>query len=184
MKYHKTAFELKNNITCILRSALPEDAQDILVYKYKAASETYFLIRYPDEVSTNIEEETSSLLDFANAVDKINLLSIIDEKIVGFCHISPTSLRRKVHHRAQMGITVLQDYWGKGLGRLLMYEAVACARSLGYEQLELGVFSDNMRAISLYKSLGFKTYGTTPRAFKLEDGSYRDELLMYKSLYE
>lgn len=50
----------------------------------------------------------------------------------------------------------------------------------GFEQLELGVFSDNERAIRLYEKYGFQKTGVSPRAFKLKDGTYRDEILMVR----
>ena len=48
----------------------------------------------------------------------------------------------------------------------------------GCEQAELGVYSDNDRARHMYKKMGFKEYGMNPRAFKLKDGTYRDEIIM------
>ena len=42
----------------------------------------------------------------------------------------------------------------------------------GFEQVELGVYSDNDRARHMYKEMGFKEYGMNPRAFKLKDGTY------------
>ena len=52
------------------------------------------------------------------------------------------------------------------------------AKANGYEQVELGVYSDNDRARHMYKKMGFKEYGMNPRAFKLKDGTYRDEIIM------
>ncbi|UJA21603.1 GNAT family N-acetyltransferase [Thermoleophilia bacterium SCSIO 60948] len=45
---------------------------------------------------------------------------------------------------------------GHGLGRRLIGEAVASARSHGYERLELGTFSDLTAAAAIYRSLGFR----------------------------
>ena len=52
------------------------------------------------------------------------------------------------------------------------------AKTNGFEQVELGVYSDNDRARHMYKKMGFKEYGMNPRAFKLKDGTYRDEIIM------
>ena len=49
---------------------------------------------------------------------------------------------------------------------------------MGYEQIELGVFSDNEKAKALYKKYGFEVWGNTKNAFKLKDGTYRDEIMM------
>ena len=60
--------------------------------------------------------------------------------------------------------------------------AIEQAKLNGFELLELGVFEDNEPAIHLYEKLGFVKYGIQPRAFKLKDGTYRDEIIMVKML--
>ena len=49
------------------------------------------------------------------------------------------------------------------------------------EQIHLSVTAANKRAIGFYERLGFKAFGTEPRALKV-DGVYIDELLMVKIL--
>ena len=83
-----------------------------------------------------------------------------------------------MRHRASLGIAVVQEYWNTGLGTVLINGAIDLARKAGYEQLELGVFSDNSSAIHLYQKLGFREVGRMPNAFKLPDGSYSDEIMM------
>ena len=63
-------------------------------------------------------------------------------------------------------------------GRQLMEYAIENARKTELEQLKLGVFDDNVAAIRLYEKLGFREWGREPHAFKLKDGSYRDEIQM------
>ena len=53
---------------------------------------------------------------------------------------------------------------------------------MGLEQMELGVYADNERAIHLYQKYGFEQCGIWKNAFKLKDGTYRDEILMSKIL--
>ncbi len=43
------------------------------------------------------------------------------------------------------------------------------AKANGFEQVELGVYSDNDRARHMYRKMGFREYGMNPRAFKLKD---------------
>ena len=69
-----------------------------------------------------------------------------------------------------------------GIGSVLMEAAIRQAGALGYEQLELGVFSDNDRARRLYHKFGFEEWGVTKRAFRLDDGTYRDEIIMGRLL--
>ena len=58
------------------------------------------------------------------------------------------------------------------LGSFMMQIALGQAKANGFEQVELGVYSDNDRARHMYKKMGFKEYGMNPRAFKLKDGTY------------
>jgi len=88
----------------------------------------------------------------------------------------------KYLHRAYLGMSIRQKYTGIGLGSFMMEIALEQAKKNGFEQVELGVFSDNERAQGLYRKYGFKEYGCTPRTFKLKDGSYRDEIIMVRFL--
>ena len=94
--------------------------------------------------------------------------------------IFPIGERFKVRHRASLGIAVVQEYWNTGLGTVLINGAIDLARKAGYEQLELGVFSDSS-ALHLYQKLGFQEVGRMPNAFKLPDGSYAEEIMMVLS---
>ena len=55
-------------------------------------------------------------------------------------------------------------------------------KSQGYEQAELTVKANNMRAIHLYDSLGFVEYGRLPKADKYDDGTYDADILMVKTM--
>ena len=104
------------------------------------------------------------------------------ETVVGDLGIQRIRAHIKIQHRASLGISLQAAYCGCGLGRAMLQIAVAQARENGFEQIELGVFADNVRAIHLYRSLGFEDFGCTPRAFRLKDGTYHDERIMVKFL--
>lgn len=53
-------------------------------------------------------------------------------------------------------LAVKQEYWGKGIGKLLIRQAEEFTKEKGLNYLTLGVSSSNQRAIKLYESLGFK----------------------------
>ena len=77
-------------------------------------------------------------------------------------NISHRERQFKVRHRASLGIAVVQECWNTGLGTVLINGAIDLARKAGYEQLELGVFSDNSSAIHLYQKLGFQRLAGCP----------------------
>ena len=82
-----------------------------------------------------------------------------DGSVVEMWVYFPSGERFKVRHRASLGIAVVQEYWNTGLGTVLINGAIDLARKAGYEQLELGVFSDNSSALHLYQKLGFQEVG-------------------------
>lgn len=64
----------------------------------------------------------------------------------------------------------------------MIEEALAAARNMGCEQMELGVYSDNGRARALYRKLGFEEWGAIRNAYRLKDGTYCDEIIMGRRL--
>jgi RimJ/RimL family protein N-acetyltransferase len=50
------------------------------------------------------------------------------------------------------------------------------------EWVDLGVFSDNVKARRLYERLGFEQVGLVRDAFRLTDGTSLDDVLMVKRL--
>lgn len=85
----------------------------------------------------------------------------------------------KLRHRTGIyAMFVAPEFRGRGLGKLLMNEAIKKAEELeGVEQVYLTVVAKNKSAIHLYKNVGFQTYGRDQRALKW-NGHYMDEELM------
>ena len=81
-----------------------------------------------------------------------------------------------------MGISIQKQYCNLGLGSIMIEIALEQAAKNEFEQLELGVFEDNLRAIHLYEKYGFRRYGIQPKAFKLKEGSYHNEVIMVNIL--
>jgi len=62
-------------------------------------------------------------------------------------------------HRAEFGITVHDDYQGRGLGTILTRYLIDIALERGIKKIDLMVVAHNERAISVYKGLGFEIEG-------------------------
>jgi RimJ/RimL family protein N-acetyltransferase len=99
-----------------------------------------------------------------------------NDVVVGWCDIVRNP-HEGFHHVGRLGMGLLLDYRGRGLGRQLVAQAVRVARQAGIERVELEVFASNERAIALYRGLGFVTEGIKRRARKL-DGRYEDHVFM------
>jgi putative acetyltransferase len=72
---------------------------------------------------------------------------------------------------------VLDGYRRRGIGRALLDEGVAWARSSGIRKLELHVFPWNEAAMRLYESFGFEREGYRKRHYD-RDGEDVDAILM------
>jgi L-phenylalanine/L-methionine N-acetyltransferase len=91
------------------------------------------------------------------------------------------SLARDPHpasrHVADLGLMVDARHRRRGIGRRLLEEAVAWARSSGVVKLELHVFPWNEPALGLYESFGFEREGYRKEQYA-RDGEYVDAILM------
>ncbi|HRE32272.1 MAG TPA: GNAT family protein, partial [Candidatus Berkiella sp.] len=96
--------------------------------------------------------------------------------VIGWCDI--TSLDRPVYaHCGELGVGVLADYRGQGIGQALILAALQKAKEKGLSRIELMVFEKNFPAIKLYEKLGFVIEGTKRQAVKIDD-QYQDLICM------
>jgi ribosomal protein S18 acetylase RimI-like enzyme len=88
----------------------------------------------------------------------------------------------KMGHRAHIyAMYVTSAARGRGVGRALMAEAIRRARAMtGIEQILLTVTSTNTPARALYEALGFVRYGREPRALKIDDRYFDEDMMILR----
>ncbi len=172
MRFPAQEFTLPGGLPCTLRSPEPEDAAAQLDYLRVTSGETENVVRYPEEITLSVEEESGFLRQCAASERQVMLAVFGAGQALGSAGVSPIGNGKKLRHRAEVGISLRKAYWGMGLGTLLMETAIDLARQMGYEQLELEVVSDNFRAKRLYEKLGFVSCGKIPHGFRLRSGGY------------
>jgi L-amino acid N-acyltransferase YncA len=106
------------------------------------------------------------------------LLCEVEGQIVGYASIEE-SIWDMSRHVCELGIAILPEFRGIGVGSALVDSIIETATKLGFEKITLSVFHTNKNAISLYKKFGFKSVGRKKRQFKLRD-RYVDEIIMEK----
>ncbi|MCI8326983.1 MAG: GNAT family N-acetyltransferase [Lachnospiraceae bacterium] len=169
---------LRDGTKCILRSPNEHDAEQMLSYFLTVSEESYFMINYPEEILFTEEEEKELLIKKAESATDIMIAAVINNKIIGNSSLYCYCDKKKMRHRSCIGVAIEKEYQGKGLGDLLVRETILMAKQIGFSQIELGVFSDNEKALNLYKKYGFERWGCTRQAFLLKDGTFRDEIVM------
>ena len=165
---------LTGGVELLVRNAVASDARALRETMRRTHSETDYLLSYPDEQGTDEEREARLLGETERSCNEVELVAIIDGRIVGSAGVSAVRSRRKVAHRARFGISILKEYWGMGIGRVLMESCIDCARRAGYAQLELEVVAGNERAVSLYRRAGFEEYGRNPRGYRSAAAGYQE----------
>lgn len=160
---------------CIIRPVRPSDAADINeMRRLPGVFETIL------GITSERESQTADFL--ANQSERDHLLvaeisAAGQPKVVGLVGLSRNRAPRTAH-AASLGIMVHAAYQDRGIGSALLQHILDLADNwLLLVRIELSVFTDNERAIALYKSHGFNIEGTRKYA-AIRNGRYADEFLM------
>jgi ribosomal protein S18 acetylase RimI-like enzyme len=97
-------------------------------------------------------------------------------KVVGWCDVAPVFGHSRAHI-GLLGIALLPEARGQGLGAQLLQAAIDKSWSRGLTRIALNVRADNLNAKALYERLGFEHEGLVRRA-SLIDGIYHDACAM------
>ena len=90
-------------------------------------------------------------------------------------HVENSPRRR---HCAGVAVMVDADYHRQGIGQALMATLIDLAdRYLLLNRLEFTVFGEDVKAVALYKKMGFEIEGTK-RAAVIREGVMADEYIM------
>jgi len=115
-----------------------------------------------------------------SAPGKTDLLLVaeLDGTVVGAAGLHPAGVSPRRRHVLLLGISVLPEAQGHGVGSALMAALCDYAdRWAGVLRIELGVYTDNDKAIGLYKKFGFGIEGTM-RGYAMRDGQFADTFAM------
>jgi RimJ/RimL family protein N-acetyltransferase len=161
-----------------IREATPDDAEAIIGHVHRIASEPGIRIPMgPGEFKVTVEEERRILAEYASSENSLYLLAESDSEVVGVLNCNGWK-RRAMWHVATLGMTVRQEWRGRGVGTALLQRAVKWAKaSRVVTRLELQVYASNAPAIRLYERFGFEVEGRLRRAAVYE-GQHEDCLVM------
>ncbi len=110
------------------------------------------------------------------ANDSVQFVALDGERVIGWADIFP-AWASAVSHRGSLGMGVLPEYRGQGIGRQLLEASIAKAWKKGITRIELEVRADNEHAIKLYEKVGFVHEARKHQAMRF-DGVYYDAIQM------
>jgi GNAT superfamily N-acetyltransferase len=90
------------------------------------------------------------------------LLILNENSPIGYGHLE------KEGENIWLGICVLPEFKGKGIGKVIMNELIKVARDENLKYIALTVDKDNVGAIKLYLSFGFKLISEEKDCFKYQ----------------
>jgi RimJ/RimL family protein N-acetyltransferase len=157
-----------------LRLAIEEDAAALIRAVDSVAREEAYFIRSRFDV-----EEEQERAFIAKAAEQGNLMLVASNgrEIVGWVTLFRAQAEF-LRHTGQLGMGVIRDYRGVGLGTAFMSYALQWAADNGIEKVNLGVRASNERAKAFYYKFGFVQEGWRVRDIKDVQGRYDDHVEM------
>lgn len=108
--------------------------------------------------------------------DVAQFVALEGDRLVGWADILP-HWAPALAHRGSLGMGVLPEYRGRGIGERLLRACIAKAWTRGITRIELETRADNTAAISLYERVGF-IHEATRRDGMRFDGVSHDVMAM------
>ena len=173
-------FETKKGKVAIIRAPRTSDVQEITRMINSIVREDDYIL-LSEEVK--LEDEVKWLRGVIKKNRKesqVYLLVEIDGKVVGSADVAKCMGRAS--HTGGFGIALEANHREEGIGSVLMETVINLAKSdLQLRQLKLEVYKTNIRALGLYKKMGFKIFGTLPKEVLVKN-KYVDAVYMYKEI--
>ncbi len=173
-------FPLKDGRFVNLFRPRAEEAEELLDLMKTVGGETDFLLLDGSGLHISLEEEREFLEDMYESPTSALFVASVGGVLAGSCSVN-FHRNRRTCHVATIGISILREYWGLGVGSAMMETMISHARRAGARKLELEVNGENPRAIALYERFGFALCGRR-RDHLCINGRYIDELTMERML--
>jgi ribosomal-protein-alanine N-acetyltransferase len=134
------------------------DLADVLTLEESVYPHPWSMSNFVDSLNSNYEawvlrDQSGELLGY------FLLMAIVDE-----AHL--------------LNVAVAARMQGQGLGRVLLNQAVACARGLGMESVLLEVRPSNERALQVYQRYGYAQIGRRKGYYPAHEGQREDAIVM------
>ena len=169
------------NLSWILRCPIKYDAKELSELRVKIDGETEYLDRESGEGLLTPEDFEKVIYEDRIAERTLFLVAEVKGKIVGFTRCEGSKLSR-FKHKAEFGICISKEYWGYGIGKVLIENILMHIDMVGIEKISLTVVQTNTKAIELYKTYGFVEEGLLMKDRIHNDGNYYNTVIMGRLL--
>jgi len=112
--------------------------------------------------------------------DMVSVLAEVCKRIVASGDIDRGHYGETRHH-GELGLTVIAEYRGLGIGREMVKVLLREAKRIGLRSLEVEFLSTNPAAIHTYQKAGFREVGRIPAKVK-RNGKFLDSMIMARQI--
>lgn len=159
-----------------VRVAEVTDARAVIAAIEQIREETEFLTLDEGRDTYAPQKQCELIQTYRQSPNSIMLVAEVDDQIIGLANLAEFPGNRQ-KHIAELGIGMVEEYWGYGIGTIILQSLLEFAQNSGLEMITLEVVDQNQRAIALYERFGFKTVGHLNKRLKVGD-SYFNSLMM------
>jgi ribosomal protein S18 acetylase RimI-like enzyme len=164
-----------------IRQAGPADLVGLADVAQRSYAHTFAHTMSSEQLNEELTEFRSEKY-FSEAIKHDVVLVYEDDgRILGYAQIADANFPEVKHQPGDQLLDRLYvdpDAHGRGIGRRLLQAAMQHPRLARAGRVFLQVMSDNHRAVSLYRSVGFEAVGTT--RLGVGDLQETDELIMMR----
>ena len=168
------------NTTYMIREAVPDDAEKMILYLNQAGGESDNLLHGENEFNVPVEGVKRKLAMSKESENSIVLIALENGQIIARAELDGYYPAR-IRHRAKFSVSVRKDHWNQGIGTEMIKRIFEQAEKMNIRIIELEVISDNDRGINLYHKMGFVDIGIYKEYFYV-NGIFKDAVVMQKIL--
>lgn len=183
MDFNSVQIITKKNKEVTLRMIEPSEAQTLLNSMVEIAETSPYILANADFFrNTSVEFESKWIEGYNTDSRAVLIVAELQKKIVGILDFKAYK-NVKMSHRGILGISLHHSIRGEGLAEKLFEKLFSEVQKIhDLKIIELAVMGDNHQAYHLYKKVGFVEVGRIPKAFKLADGNFCDDIQMILNL--
>lgn len=142
---------------------------------------TAFGSDYQSQVTRPLEDRLKQFRQNTTEPDKFILGTFEETRLIGIAGLRREEGPKTRHNASVWGVYVASEVRGCGVAKALVAALILQARKLeGLEQIIIGVVTHNQAARHLYLAQGFEIYGQLPKAIKVENQYYDEDLMIIK----
>ena len=137
---------------------------------------------YQQGIDTNLATFESQIPTYEyfyqSHIENYNFVAVENDRIVGWCALSPTSQRLAYKGVVEVSVYIDEDFRGRGVGTFLLNYLVDISEKMEFWTLQSVILQDNVRSRTLHEKCGFRLVGYREKISKNKLGEWKNTFLL------